>query len=82
MDIEGSEFGILDDGLLPRANKLVFEYHLSRDNSLPHLVKRIRALKKIYKNVAYCPELGRLVKKGTGTGRTYFDRCIYCWELR
>jgi FkbM family methyltransferase len=82
MDVEGSEFGLLDDGLLPHAPKLVFEYHLSRDNSLPHLVKRIRALKKIYKNVVYCPELARLVKKGTGTGRTYFDRCVYCWELK
>jgi FkbM family methyltransferase len=82
MDIEGSEFGIIDDGLLPRAPKLVFEYHLSRDNSLPHLVKRIRILRKIYKNVVYCPELARLVKRGTGTGRTYFDRCIYCWELK
>jgi len=82
MDIEGSEFGLIDDGLLPKADKLVLEYHLTRDNSLPHLVQRVRKLRKLYKNVAYCPELGRLIKKGTGTGRTYFDRCIYCWELR
>ncbi len=82
MDIEGSEFGIIDNWLLPPASKLVFEYHLSRDNSLRNLVKRIRILRKHYKNVVCCPELARLVKKGTGTGRTYFDRCIYCWELR
>lgn len=82
MDIEGSEFGLLDGWLLPRANKLVFEYHLSRDNSLKNLAARIRLLRRHYKHVVYCPELARLVKRGTGTGRTYFDRCVYCWELR
>jgi len=82
MDIEGAEFGLIDDWLLPKSNKLVFEYHLSRDNSLQNLAKRFRILRKHYKNVVACPELMRLVKKGTGTGRTYFDRCVYCWGLK
>jgi len=81
MDIEGSEFGLIDDWLLPRANKLVFEYHLSRDNSLANLARRIRILRRHYKHVVACPELMRLVKKGIGTGRTYYDRCVYCWGL-
>ena len=82
MDIEGSEFGLLDNWLLPKAEKLCLEYHLSRDDSLPNLVKRVRVLRKHYKNVVYCPELARLVAKGTGTGRTYFDRVIWCWGLK
>ena len=82
MDIEGSEFGLIDEWLLPRANKLVLEYHLSRDDSLPNLARRIRILERHYQHVAYCEELARLVERGTGTGRTYFDRCVYCWELR
>ncbi len=81
-DIEGSEFGIIDEWLFPKAEKLCVEYHLSRNDSLPDLVRRWRILKQHYKNVVACPELMRLIKKGKGTGRTYFDRVIYCWELK
>jgi FkbM family methyltransferase len=82
LDIEGSELGIIDDGLLPRVEKLCFEMHLSRDNDLSRLAKRIRMLRKLYRNVVYCPELERLVKKGKGTGRTYFDRVVWAWGLK
>ena len=30
IDIEGSEFGLIEQGFLPRCRKLVIEYHLSR----------------------------------------------------
>jgi FkbM family methyltransferase len=82
MDIEGAEFGIIDEWLLPKAKRLVLEYHLSRDNSLANLARRVRILKQHYRHVIYCPELARLVERGTGTGKTYFHRCIYCWGLR
>lgn len=82
MDIEGTEHDLLDLWAMPRAEKLVFEYHLSRDNSLSNLRRRFLMLKRHYKNVVACPELMRLVRKGSGTGRTYYDRCIYCWGLK
>lgn len=81
LDVEGAEFGLIDEWLLPKANKLVLEMHLSRDNSLSNLARRVQILKRHYRHVVYTPELGRLVERGTGTGKTYFDRCIYCWEL-
>jgi FkbM family methyltransferase len=82
LDIEGSEFGLIDEWLLPQANKLVLEYHLSRDNSLANLARRVLILRRHYQHVVYCPELARLVERGTGTGKTYFDRSVYCWGAR
>jgi FkbM family methyltransferase len=81
-DIEGAEQALLLDWLFPKVEKLVLEFHLSRNNSLPNLVKCWRMLKRHYKNVHACPELMRLIKKGKGTGRTYFDRNIWAWGLK
>ena len=80
MDIEGSEFGLIDEWLLPKANKLVLEYHTSRDNNLENLARRIGILKQHYQHVHYCPELARLVERGTGTGKTFYDRIVFCWN--
>lgn len=82
MDIEGSEFGLIDEWLLPKANKLVLEMHTSRDNNLENLARRIGILKQHYQHVHYCPELARLVERGTGAGKTYHDRIVYCWNDR
>jgi len=81
-DIEGAEHALLLEWLFPKAEKLVLEFHLSRNNSLPNLVKCWRMLKRHYKHVHTCPELMRLIKKGKGTGRTYFDRNIWAWGLK
>ena len=63
-----------------QANKLVLEYHTSRDNNLENLARRIGILKQHYQHVHYCPELARLVERGTGTGKTFYDRIVFCWN--
>lgn len=81
MDIEGSEFGVLDNKLLPWTNKLVLEYHSSRDPSAENLARRINYLKGIYREVVYPPEYDRRIAEG-GTAKTFFDRLIFCWDRR
>jgi len=81
MDIEGAEGGLLDDELLPQCNKLVLEYHLSRDPSIDALKRRIAILKSRFKTVIYPPEFERLISKESGgIGKSYYDRHIWCMK--
>ena len=77
MDIEGSEFGLIDSWLLPRCNKLCFEYHTSRDKSMDNLKRRVAILRSRFEIVNYVPELDRIMKKG-GQQKSFHDRVIYC----
>jgi FkbM family methyltransferase len=77
MDIEGAEHAILDAGVLPSCRKLVLEYHLSRDDDLDALGRRLAWLKRRFGRVAYPPELDRLAA-ARGRGRSYFDRLVFC----
>lgn len=61
MDVEGAEGAILDEWVLPRAEKLVVEYHSSRDTSVGNFKRRLDALKKRYKVVRYPPEFDKIV---------------------
>lgn len=76
MDIEGSEMEILDRGVLPNCEKLVLEYHTSRDSSIENLKMRIAFLKSKFREVDYPPEFDRLIREGEG--KPYFDRLIFC----
>lgn len=77
MDIEGSEFGILDDDLLPICRKLCFEYHTSRDSNMARMRRRIRRLKKKFRIVSYVPELDRIMALG-GEQKSFHDRLVFC----
>jgi FkbM family methyltransferase len=79
MDIEGSEFGLLDDDLLPDCKKLCLEYHTKRDSSVDNLSRRINYLKDRFDHLSYPPELDRLIEAGVDAN-TYFDRLIFCWN--
>jgi hypothetical protein len=81
MDIEGSEGGLLDDNLLPNCNKLVLEYHLSRDSSMEALQRRIAYLKRIFVTVKYPAGLDRQMVQG-GNQKSFYDRKIWCWGQR
>jgi FkbM family methyltransferase len=81
MDIEGSEFGILDTKVLPMVEKLCFEYHTSRDSSMSNMKRRIKFLRSRYKKVSYCPEIDKIMAKG-GNQKTFQDRVIYCIGLK
>jgi len=77
MDIEGSEFGIIDEGLLPQSDKLCFEYHTSRDKSMANLKRRVKTLRSIFEVVRYPKELDDLMALG-GMQKSFHDRVIYC----
>jgi hypothetical protein len=79
MDIEGSEFGILDDDLLPACDKLVMEYHTSRDRSPTRLKKRLAKLRERFDHVKYPPELDRIIASGK-VAKTFFDRFVFAWN--
>lgn len=83
MDIEGSEGLIIDSWLLPHCNKLVMEYHSSRDKSVRNLKRRLDILKSKFEIVSYPPEYDRIIAAGLnasyeGSQLTYFDRMIFC----
>ena len=79
MDIEGSEFGIIDNEAIPKCSKLVMEYHTSRDDSPSNLRRRIDYLKSRFRNVSYPPEYDRKIQEGKSV-RTFQDREIFCWN--
>lgn len=80
MDIEGSEFDILDNWLLPKSKKLVLEYHTSRDSSVENLKRRLGIIKSRYKNVRYRAEYDRVFASGATEFKAYFDRLIFAWN--
>lgn len=77
LDIEGSEFGLIDDGLLPNCEKICLEYHTSRDKSMARLGRRLELLRSRYEVVSYAPELDKLLALG-GEQKSFHDRVIYC----
>lgn len=76
MDIEGAEFGLIDNNLLPKSNKLVMEYHLTKDRSMINFQKRMNLLREIYDQVLYMPSLDRGYPDDKYPG--FFDRIIIC----
>jgi len=77
MDIEGAEAGLLDDDLLPSCNKLVMEYHTSRDSSMINLKRRLDYLKSRFEVVEYPPEFDRHIAAGP-VAKSFFDRLFFC----
>lgn len=76
MDIEGAEFGLIDDELIPNCYKLVFEYHLTKDKSMKNFHRRMDILRKHFSEVLYMPSLDRFDKNSQYPG--FFDRIITC----
>ena len=75
MDIEGSEHDIIDQGLLPKCNKLAMEYHINRDNkNMKNFHGRMKLLRKIFETVSYAPSLDK--QRETYEGR--FDFLVHC----
>jgi FkbM family methyltransferase len=80
MDIEGSEFPIIDMGLIPPCNKLVIEYHLSHDPDMSHFRKRIKLLKKRFRTVYYIPSMDQEYPNDKYPGK--FDRYVWCMDAK
>jgi FkbM family methyltransferase len=80
MDIEGSEFGLIDNNLIPKCDKLVLEYHFSKDSNFENFYNRIDILKSIFGNVYYIPSIDVWYNKGLKNYPIWIDRFIYCWK--
>lgn len=80
MDIEGSEFGLIEDGLLPKCRKLVMEYHILRDHgSLERFTARMETLKKHFERLHYPSSVFHGAVEGKYQGR--FDFQVFAWNV-
>jgi FkbM family methyltransferase len=80
IDIEGCEFELFDKKLIPKnLNKLVFEYHITKDKSLKNFHERIDYLRTIFDEVQYMKSLDKFDKDSQFPG--FFDRLIFCKNL-
>jgi FkbM family methyltransferase len=79
MDIEGAEAGLILDGLLPRANKLVFEFHFSRlGRDLGLFFAVVDRLGDRFARTAYPASIDADRTGGTYTGDA--DSLVFAWE--
>lgn len=82
MDIEGSEFGLIDDELIPKCDKLVMEYHFLRDErDINRFRKRMNILAKYFKHIWF----PAFIQKDIEAKRPYsgrLDTQIFCWERK
>jgi FkbM family methyltransferase len=79
MDIEGSEFGLIDEELLPNCRKLVMEYHILRDHgNLLNFARRMQILHKHFAHVHYAPSVLNGAVEGKYQGR--FDVPVFAWN--
>lgn len=78
MDIEGAEFDLIEQGLLPESNKLCFEYHHSKDKSMANFWRRIEMLKKIYPNIWYDNSMNKM--EPDGDYKFWIDHIVFCWK--
>jgi FkbM family methyltransferase len=76
MDIEGSEFGILDAKLLPPCDTLLMEYHITKDKSMVNFRKRMKYLRTLFSLVTYPGRLDKPYPDDTYPG--WFDRMVRC----
>ena len=82
MDIEGAEHGILDNLLdsppSTDIQKMVIEYHFTKDRSMQHFKRRMDNLREYFTTVRYPPHLDRFLAEGKAEYPGYFDRLIFC----
>jgi FkbM family methyltransferase len=78
MDIEGSEFGLIDNRILPESSKLVMEYHFSKDGSMQNFFNRMDILRETYGKVYYQHSIEKLRDKGTKEYPGFYDIKVFC----
>lgn len=78
MDIEGSEYALLDAELVPNCDKLVIEYHLRRNPDMRQFRRRMDVLRERFKTVHYPKSLDSKFKDDKYPG--FFDRLIFCYN--
>jgi FkbM family methyltransferase len=82
MDIEGAEFDLIEKDLLPDAEKLVMEYHFSKDKSMKNFFERIDILRSIYGKVYYQPSIEKLRNKNVERYPGFYDIKVFCIERK
>lgn len=76
MDIEGSEFDLIEMDLLPEANKLMMEYHFQKDRSMKNFHYRMDKLREHFSVVHYSPGFDKFPRNGDYPG--LFDQFVFC----
>ena len=76
MDIESSEFGLIDKEFIPKCNKLVIEYHITKDRSFDNFFNRVDILKKHFKTVHIIKSLAETPRDSMYDG--FYDQTIFC----
>jgi FkbM family methyltransferase len=76
MDIEGAELGIIDAEKLPKCDRLVMEYHFSKDKKMRNFHQRMEILRGMFSTVHYSPSINKYdLDKDWPVS---FDQIIYC----
>jgi len=78
MDIEGSEFQIIDEDRIPACDNIMIEYHLTKDKNMENFRRRFEIIKKKFKYAWV--SFDRLLEKDyfpNDTYNFYFDHFIY-----
>jgi len=82
IDAEGSEFGLIDNWLLPHTKKLVLEYHgTSKDRSVKNFVRRMRIIERHFERVVYPGSIEAGLKAGKPESKCwpYTDFLVFAW---
>lgn len=80
MDIEGSELEFIDLGILPKCEKLVMEYHITKDRSMKNFFRRMQILRDYYHIVHYRQDFNNF--KEEDTFPYGIDPIIHCIKRR
>lgn len=81
MDIEGAEHEILDAWMLPKCDKLVLEYHTSRDPSIKSLALRLKMIRERFKYVIVPSMYDTAVRHGKlESYHPTYDGTIWAWN--
>lgn len=64
MDIEGAEHSFIDSGILPNCDKLVMEYHLTKDREMKNFYKRMDILRDFFEIVHHRGYNEKYLKNG------------------
>lgn len=78
MDIEGTELHLIDKNLIPKCDKLVMEYHLSKDNDMENFHRRMETLRSHFSVVDYIPSLDKGYPDNRYPG--LYDRFVFCMK--
>jgi FkbM family methyltransferase len=80
MDIEGSELKFIDNGIIPKCEKLVMEFHITKDRKMKNVFKRISILQDFFHVVHFNKSILKLDQNDIYTWGNDFK--IWCMKRK